>query len=165
MQKPLVICQECQTPFEVYPCQLRRGGGKFCSIGCGTRYRNKRDNPSRRKDVREKISKNHADVSGKNNPMYGRRGETAPSYIDGRKKYGCGYRAIAIIYLDHKCSICEERRLEQLDVHHKDGNNKNNELENLVFLCKKCHLTEAHIYARNERGCFISSELNEEVVL
>ena len=55
--------------------------------------------------------------------------------------------------------------LSKLDVHHKDGNRKNNHIGNLVFLCKKCHMTKAHIYKRDWRGCFISSEINQEVVL
>lgn len=32
------------------------------------------------KEVREKMSKNHADVRGSKNPMYGRRGELAPFF-------------------------------------------------------------------------------------
>ena len=32
---------------------------------------------------RKKISLNHADVSGKNNPMYGKRGELHPSWKGG----------------------------------------------------------------------------------
>jgi 5-methylcytosine-specific restriction endonuclease McrA len=159
-------CLECGASFSVPPSQVRRGGGKFCSIGCGTRYRNKTDNPAWRPEVREKISKNHADVSGKNNPMYGMRGFLAPSFIDGRNSFkGETYRRIALANLPHKCALCGETDLRRLDVHHKDGNRKNNSIDNLVFLCKKCHITKAHKYHRNERGIFIGAELNKEVVL
>ena len=43
---------------------------------------------------------------------------------------------------NYKCKICGCSQLEngrQLDVHHKDYNKENNELNNLVALCKSCH--------------------------
>lgn len=41
-----------------------------------------------------------------------------------------------------KCFICEKTELEskrKLSVHHIDYNKKNNKLDNLISLCKKCH--------------------------
>jgi len=54
-------CLDCNKIFSVPPSQVKRGGGKFCSIACGTRYRNKRDNPAWCPEVRKKINENHAD--------------------------------------------------------------------------------------------------------
>jgi hypothetical protein len=59
-----------------------------------------------------------------------------PQYTDGKsvysnrakKEYGC------------KCSHCGYNEFEQgLEVHHIDGNRKNNELSNLIVLCALCH--------------------------
>ena len=36
-----------------------------------------------------------------------------------------------------KCDQCNVA--ENIDVHHRDGNRNNNDLSNLVPLCKKCH--------------------------
>jgi 5-methylcytosine-specific restriction endonuclease McrA len=158
------ICKNCGKIFYVYPYRIKRGNVKFCSISCGTFYRNKVNNPALRPEVRKKISENHADVSGKNNPMYGRKGELAPSYIDGRSKYQCDvWRRIAIIYIEHRCTICGCDDLNKLDVHHRDGNRKNNELCNLYFLCKKCHLNKAHKFLRGNNGRFTGSILNNDV--
>lgn len=33
------ICKECGRQFKVYPTQIRRTGGKFCSISCASKYR------------------------------------------------------------------------------------------------------------------------------
>jgi hypothetical protein len=61
---------------------------KFCSVACkgksmeGNIPHNKGKSPS--EDTRMKISKNHADVSGENNPMYGRSGEQSPLF--GKKQ-------------------------------------------------------------------------------
>lgn len=166
VKKIPLVCLECGKLFEVYPYRYKRGNVKFCSVGCGTRYRNKTNNPAKRPEVRAKISANHADVRGSRNPMYGRRGPLAPGYIDGRNSIaGDTYRRLAILYLEHKCALCDETNLDNLDVHHKDGNRKNNELSNLIFLCKRCHLTKAHKYKRDRWGRFVSAKINEEVVL
>ena len=160
------ICMQCNKEFEVRKIYVNRGGGKFCSISCATTYRNIHNNPTKCPKVRKKISENHANVSGKNNPMYGRKGVYAPSYIDGRSKFtGEVYRRKALVNLPHKCKLCGEENLLKLDVHHIDGNNKNNKLNNLVFLCKKCHINVAHVYIRDKRGCFIGAYLNEGVVI
>jgi Zn finger protein HypA/HybF involved in hydrogenase expression len=53
---------------------------------------------------------------------------------------------------EHKCEKClNERWLEEiipLELHHKDGNNKNNYLENLEVLCPNCHSFTEHYRSR-----------------
>ncbi len=41
---------------------------------------------------------------------------------------------------NYKCQKCN--CINDLFVHHKDKNNKNNKLENLVTLCRTCHARE-----------------------
>lgn len=159
-------CKQCDEKFEVRKREIEKGKGKFCSISCGTTFRNLTNNPAKCPKVRKKISENHANVSGKNNPMYGRRGKSAPGYIDGRNSFkGESYRKKALANFEHECVLCGEDNLEELHVHHKDGNRNNNKLKNLAILCVKCHLTKVHNYERDERGFFIGASLNEEVVV
>ena len=151
------ICEQCQSVFLIYKSQANRGQGKFCSKSCCTKYRNTYNNPSQRADVREKISKNHADVSGKNNPMYGRRGSSAPSYIDGRSNIkGDLWRRIALVNKKKICEICktESEENSKLHVHHKDKNRENNDLSNLQVVCVRCHNMVLHKRFRNELGQF-----------
>lgn len=158
--KVLRECIHCGKEFTVFPYQVRKGHGKFCSTSCGTTYRNIHNNPTLLKEVREKISRNHADVSGENNPMHGRRGQQAPSYIDGRNSYqGETYKKIALANYSQKCAVCKDT--EQLEAHHRDGNHRNNELDNLMLLCHNCHRNLAHTYVRNEKGQFSKILLNE----
>lgn len=160
MSKRITVkCLQCGKEFETYPSYLRKGRGKFCSISCGTTYKNIHDNPTRDPKVREKISKNHADVSGENNSMFGRRGPLAPSYIDGRSNFpGEIYtKLMKVNGIEERCVICGET--QRLHVHHKDGNHENNSIENLEYLCVKCHNTKAHEYIRDENGRFIGSRL------
>lgn len=45
-----------------------------------------------------------------------------------------------------RCPSCGRSRgeVERVDVHHRDGNPNNNDPENLVALCKRCHLGGRH---------------------
>lgn len=149
-------CVQCGVKFDVYRNQVKKGKGKFCSVSCGMTYRNTINNPTRCKKVREKISRNHADVSGINNPMYGIRGEDAPGYIDGRNSYvGETSRRIALANFEHKCTICGVTNLNEMDVHHIDRDRGNNKLENLMLLCTKCHQNIMHPRDRDSLGRYI----------
>ena len=160
MPKVKRVCMQCGVEFETWPAEIRKGGGKFCSRSCRATYNNLKNNPAKRPEVRKKISDNHADVSGEKNPMYGRRGELAPSYIDGRKAAlgnVAKYRAMLWASgVEKKCKICGSE--VDLDVHHIDGDHSNNVLENLVYLCRRCHRTIAHKSIRDSKGRFMSKE-------
>ncbi len=59
--------------------------------------------------------------------------------------YGTGnlqnsYRRLALQHNAPRCTICGYDAHENvLEVHHKDKDRSNNELENLVVLCPTCH--------------------------
>ena len=45
-----------------------------------------------------------------------------------------------------RCPGCGRARgeVDRVDVHHRDGNANNNDPDNLVALCKRCHLSGQH---------------------
>lgn len=45
-----------------------------------------------------------------------------------------------------RCPGCGRDRdaVDRVDVHHRDGNPRNNDPDNLVALCRRCHLSGAH---------------------
>ena len=47
-------CLQCGESFFVRKCYIIRGQGKFCSVSCGTTYRNLTNNPSKNPDVKLK---------------------------------------------------------------------------------------------------------------
>lgn len=47
------------------------------------------------------------------------------------------YRRIALENLPNLCEFCSSKN--QLRVHHRDKNRKNNQLSNLTIVCKSCH--------------------------
>jgi len=159
-------CIKCNKSFYVSGSRLKKGVAKYCSQSCARTHKNETNNPAWREDVRKKISENHADVSGKNNPMYGRRGKDAPSYKHGfvgkgkrgEEKRMDTYKIIALTHLLQICEVCGNTK--NLEVHHKDGNNKNHDLENLCWLCKTCHSKVAHTWERDANGRFTGAKTN-----
>ncbi len=152
------ICVQCGQPFERRPSELTKGRGGFCSIGCSTTHRNIRDNPAKKPEVQVRISANHADVSGPNNPMYGRRGKEAPGYIDGRNSIGgVRWRQVALAERPPICERCGRKpsNPKNLHIHHKDQNRDNNSPDNLEVLCSTCH-NRTHALPRDRRGRFVS---------
>lgn len=157
-------CLQCGKTFWCHDCQVRRGGGKFCCTSCGIRYRDLHNNPSKRPEVRAKISANHADVSGDKNPMYGKNAyaNKPPREKIQKKQLKKYVRVLIDNGVEKKCFFCGLKG--RLHVHHKDGNHNNNDLENLMWVCAKCHNTKAHHYSRNELGRYIGAQLGENTL-
>ena len=65
---------------------------------------------------------------------------------------------------EHKCECCNNSSWNgvqiPLEVHHKDGNKKNNNLENLQLLCPNCHALTDTYRGRNTAKC----KLNQSIV-
>ena len=65
-----------------------------------------------------------------------RKGENHPRWIGGTSGYW-RKKAHDLKTNIKVCEICNKK--EAIDVHHKDGNYKNNSADNLIKLCKRCH--------------------------
>jgi hypothetical protein len=54
----------------------------------------------------------------------------------------------------HKCDCCNKTKWMSkpiaLELHHKDGNNKNNSLDNLELLCPNCHAFTDNYRGKNQ---------------
>ena len=96
-----------------------------------------------------KLNPNRVDTSGKNNPMYGKKGTNQWKDFDwssvafddlsfGRK------RLYLIEEANKECSQCGFNKTRPdgkgiLEVDHIDGNPQNNSKDNLRVLCPNCH--------------------------
>lgn len=70
-----------------------------------------------------------------------KKGEHRSPNTEFKYKNGLGYRHLLENgKLFKSCKICKEPNIKRLHVHHKDKNRLNNKLENLLILCRKCHL-------------------------
>lgn len=121
------------------PCYYasRENGKEYPCANCGTKIRmtpGKMKGSSRKFGVfcNHKCFSNF--VKGKNNM----------AYIDGRQPalYPSGYRRARRQTLERdggKCFLCQDVPERSLDVHHIDRDKSNNNLWNLVALCRLCH--------------------------
>jgi hypothetical protein len=119
-----VVCQKCGNKFEATFYQTQNGEAKYCSKKC----------------MYEQLS-------------IDRRGPGTP-WFKGGSVGKRGYRMITVYDKDDKKKRMPEHRyvmeqhlgrklLRSEDVHHRDGNKLNNELDNLRVMSKKDH-TKLH---------------------
>ena len=69
---------------------------------------------------------------------YFRSGENNGNYIDAAS----AYRKKAFKHYAPVCVRCGYNNILALEVHHKDKNRKNSDIENLEILCANCHTIE-----------------------
>jgi hypothetical protein len=125
-------CKNCDIVF------LTKGPGSlYCRI-CGPIMLKEKTDKSRIKSALKKGVK----VGIGSGNYFGKFNTEHPSYKSGIRYY----RELA---LQNKPGICERCSLAidftnsyKWCVHHKDHNRKNNTLENLELLCKRCHQLE-----------------------
>jgi hypothetical protein len=116
-----IICKQCNNEFNIYPARvLKQGKGKYCSKIC---YTESMKLGSAKKPRRE-ITKDY----------------------HNRRRFG-GNKYKAFERDGYKCKHCGTDA--NLEIHHIDGTGyksvidykkSNNNLENLLTLCHKCHL-------------------------
>ena len=142
-------CLICGKELLVKESHIKRGWGKYCSKKCQAKtqlkgkwlkcdwcgkeiYRTPKD------FKRSKIKKFFCSVSchcsweNKNR----RCGENAPNWVAGQTVYR---RLLKRCGKPEKCAICGIKNKQVLVVHHCDANRKNNDPENLQWLCRNCH--------------------------
>lgn len=153
IEQYLLNPNKCTQCLEVIPFEKREN--KFCSRSCGATYNN--NNPSsKRKRVPEKFCENCGDklinkyskntlycsmkcgVEKRRKILFEKieRNETVSS--DALRRYLMKKHS-------EKCSICgwgERNPVSEtvcLDMHHIDGDHKNNRLSNVELICPNCH--------------------------
>jgi len=146
---PIQKCKICGKGFYTKPFHMKKGWGKYCSIGCRTEAQFKGkwvecDYCGKRiwrtpRDFRKSESKKffcsvacHCSWENINN----RCGENAPNWIAGQSVYR---RLLKRYGKPEKCRRCGISDKRVLIVHHRDSNRKNNKPQNLEWLCRNCH--------------------------
>lgn len=151
------ICVVCGVEFSA-----RRKDARYCSNQCRCRgyYREHLDQERKRKILRywtvkstdyerlrainigasRRYKQRHREKVREYNKQYQCRTKQARIYHD--KKYFDGKRQATLARYNNMCALCQE--VNALVVHHVDGSgrleNINNTDNNLIVLCRKCHL-------------------------
>lgn len=122
-----IICIQCNKEFQT---ESKRKDKRLCDI-CLKQNKIKQVMIARKK----RYPNIEIGVGSGNSSVNKNRKLTINSYRKAKKSY---------------CELCNSNN--NLCVHHIDGNRNNNELSNLLTVCKKCH--QAHHVTRDEFGRF-----------
>ena len=147
---PYILCEFCENEFYSKPSWIKNSKGKYCSIKCSSENRKLgkiiRCHICRKRTYKQKKAINGSksgnlfcskscSLEWKNKTFIGHRHN---NWINGGNSKS--YRnIISRSKISKKCSLCGNDDIRILDVHHKDGNRKNNLLRNLIWLCCNCH--------------------------
>jgi len=157
MPKIKRACQNpnCKREFEIYPSQLKKGGGKYCSFKCTKKgeWRNCPGCGTRFYAQRSRISRSESTYCSQKcgNPARGKKKEENPNWKGGRFKRSDGYIAVRLsedeYRLEHDLVVEQSigRRLRPGEnVHHKNGVRDDNRLENLELIGVADHISQHH---------------------
>lgn len=166
-KRNMVECYECGKKFHRKPFSEKRSSKNFCSRDCQMDYRERKTNIEiecdecgekfiRKKSYLTNNKNEHIFCStGCRNKYYAyqMRGKNHPRWKGGisYKKYGeywLKQRRKVLKSDNHTCQICNKEREDmgkrEPQVHHinanlQDDGTKNNDLDNLMTLCRECH--------------------------
>ncbi len=142
IRKPNTECFICKTPIYRRPSQIERNNGRvFCKVDCYGIY------------CRKEVS---CVICGKL-ILAGLHKKTCSRSCANIQRAGIKYKvgrpkdkvksqqALKIRLLEirgKRCEKCDYKKYQILEVHHKDRNRNNSNLENLLLICPNCHAEE-----------------------
>ena len=113
-------CLYCNKKFLTRESVIKQGRGKFCSKNCQSKWSSE--------NIRG--SNHHCWINGSSFEPYGSEfNERLKKQIRERDNYTC-----------QECNFTENQLGYKLRIHHIDYNKKNSIPENLISLCKGCHM-------------------------
>lgn len=132
-------CNVCGKMFRVIPARIEDGRGKYCSKACySVVMKGSKRGIVHSEETRIKLSQM-------------RIGELNPAFKHGLSNNAKRYKGLfsrlikeKILTRDnHECVECFTNK--SLVVHHLDENPLNNEFNNLITVCRSCHLSCYHL--------------------
>jgi len=152
-------CRKCDKKFVP-----KKGTINYCSISC----RNSRNFSDQTKEKKSCITKRkwldgtyslvdwdnvNSDANKRGKQLEAWEKKSYGRLFNGEKLHIQTLRKILIWDVENCCELCNTSEwlgsAITLEVHHIDGNNKNNELSNLQILCPNCHSQTDNYRAKN----------------
>ena len=144
-RNPNIACQVCGKKIYRRPVEIERNGGRaFCSIACyGKSCRKELPCLVCGKLILAGLNKKTCSRSCANIHRKGIK------YKLNRPKDKVKTQRILKMRLlqarGNKCERCGFDKYQILQVHHKDKNRNNNDLDNLEIICPNCHFEEHYL--------------------
>lgn len=150
---PVVNCKKCGEKFYAKPFWVKKGYGNYCSPKC--QHEGKRSGKliscdTCGKEIYRSISKLARSKSKKffccKTCQTKWRNQTFIGEKHANWKHGKNsYRSVLERHkVPKSCRLCGSKDVRVLETHHIDKNRKNNNLSNLVWLCRNCHFLVHH---------------------
>lgn len=149
VRNPNTNCAVCDKLIYRRPNEIKRNGG---NVYCGSKCYGKaisKDSPCLicGKPILANLNKKTCSRSCANKRRIGGHYK-----IGGPRKdkiaYMRGLKVRLLEIREQKCQRCEYNKIEILQIHHKDRNPQNNDLDNLELICPNCHY-EDHLLEKS----------------
>ena len=144
-RNPNIACIICSKPIYKRPVEIERNKGKvFCTMACyGISCRKEVPCVICGKPILGGANKKTCSRSCANKHRAGIK------YLQNRPRDKVkSQRSLKIRLLNRRgkaCEICGYDKYEILQVHHKDKDRNNNNLDNLQLICPNCHFEEHYL--------------------
>ena len=141
-RNPNIECVICKTPIYRRPSQIENSKGKvFCSMGCYG-LSSRREIPCKvcGKLILAGLNKKTCSRSCANIQRAGIKYK-----INSPRSKVKSQQALKIRLIEKrgkKCERCDYNKYQILQVHHKNRNKQDNDLDNLLLICPNCHAEE-----------------------
>lgn len=144
-RKPNTNCIVCNKPIYKRKVEIERSNGKvYCSMACyGISCRKEKPCVICGKPILAGLNKITCGRSCSNKHRVGIK------YKQNRPRDKVkNYQSLKIRLLNYRTKVCERcsyNKFEILQIHHKDRNRLNNNLDNLELICPNCHFEEHYL--------------------
>jgi hypothetical protein len=157
-----IICDFCSREFKKKKSQLKLSAKHYCSIHCSEQGRRKgktiqcftcdKLTYKSLKDLKNSKSGKYFCSQICSNVWIGKqqRAGNNPNWTGGLSSYKILLKRTKSKQV---CNLCGKDNLKMLCVHHLDRNRKNNNMQNLIWLCRNCHFL-VHHYKKEENRLF-----------
>jgi hypothetical protein len=154
---PWLKCRICSNKFYAKPRHIKFGWGKYCSNKC--KYKAQEKGTIKICNYCKKgIYRTPGEINRSKSKLFFCNRSCHASWTNktlrsemNNPNWRTGISSYRKTLLQRskmlKCECCNFKDERVLVVHHKDGNRLNNNLSNLVLLCRNCHYIE-HISLR-----------------
>lgn len=144
-------CKWCNEIFEIDSYTDRRGNGNFCSLKCSGKHTASKNKPKPNTECGYCHIPLYRNKTAQKNSRTGiffccMEHKVLSQHFGGisyNRTVEKDYRLIAYRNADNpSCNKCGYAIKDALEVHHKDMDHDNNQIDNLEILCCNCHTLE-----------------------
>lgn len=146
------LCEQCQTPLS-----YEHRNNKFCSHSCAAVSANKSRGFNSR-GLKTNVCSFCGNPSGLRAKFCSNKCRTMSKFLSKTNPDIAAIKSYLILLRGHTCEHCRKTRWVghkiPLECHHKDGDKRNNALNNLELVCPNCHVFTDTYKGKNNKTLY-----------